>query len=279
MMSDYISGKTIVVTGGGGGFGRLVAQKAAARGALVTCADVNLAGAQETVAAIVAAGGKAQAVSADVRVLNDMKRLVGASEQAYGSVEVMLNNAGIMPLAFIADHATAYEAWMRCIDINLKGVLNGMIAAHDPMLAQGRGHIVNISSIYGNFPVIGAAIYGATKAAVNFMSEAVRMETRGKIKVTTIKPTGVPSTGLGGSVVNPAATVGILGPNMGEFVAMAKALQEGAWPAEFRDRESMSHVPLEPESIADAVLLAIDQPWGVAVSDMTVRATGDCFVL
>ena len=63
-----------------------------------------------------------------------------------------------MPLAFYADHAQASAAWNRCIDINIKGVLNGIIAVHDVMIAQGRGHIVNLSSIYGNFPVVGAAV-------------------------------------------------------------------------------------------------------------------------
>lgn len=145
-MNDYISGKTIVITGAGGGFGRLVAQKAAARGALVTCGDVNAAAAKETVAGIIAAGGRAQSLAADVRILDDLKRLVAASVHEYGSIDVMLNNAGIMPLAFVADHALAYDAWMRCIDINMKGVFNGMIAAHDAMMSQGRGHFVNISS-------------------------------------------------------------------------------------------------------------------------------------
>jgi len=278
-MSDYISGKTIVITGAGGGFGRLVAQKAAARGALVTCGDINVEGVEETVAGIVAAGGRAQAVATDVRNLDELKRLVGASVREYGSIDVMLNNAGIMPLAFVADHAQAYDAWMRCIDINMKGVFNGMVAAHDAMISQGRGHFVNISSIYGNFPVAGAAIYGATKAAVNFMSEAVRKEARGKIKVTTIKPTGVPSTGLGGGVVNRAAIVGIVGQNMEPFMALAKGMEEGSLPSDLSDPESISHMPLGPESIADAVLLAIDQPWGVSVSDMTVRASADYFVL
>ncbi|MGS1109353.1 SDR family oxidoreductase [Achromobacter anxifer] len=278
-MNDHIFGKTIVITGGGSGFGRLVAQKAAARGALVTCGDINVAAAQETVASIIAAGGKAQALAADVRLLADMKRLVGASVQEYGSVDVMLNNAGIMPLAFVADHATAYDAWMRCIDINMKGVFNGMIAAYDPMISQGRGHFVNISSIYGNFPVIGAAIYGATKAAVNFMSEAVRMEARGKIKVTVIKPTGVPTTGLGGSVVNRAAIAGILGPNVTDYLAVSQSQREGTLQSELRDPDSISHVPLEPEYIADAALQAINQPWGVSVSDVTIRASADYFVL
>ncbi len=90
----------------------------------------------------------------------------------------MINNAGIMPLAFFSDHAEAHAAWLRCIDINIKGVLNGQVAAYDTMIEQGRGHIVNVSSIYGNFPVTGAAVYGATKAAVNFLSESLRVEAR-----------------------------------------------------------------------------------------------------
>ncbi|CAB3906037.1 MULTISPECIES: SDR family oxidoreductase [Achromobacter] len=278
-MSDYISGKTIVITGAGGGFGRQVAQQAAARGALVTCGDIDADAAAETVARITAAGGRAQALAADVRILDDLRGLVGASVQRYGSIDVMLNNAGIMPLAFVADHSRAYDAWMRCIDINMRGVFNGMIAAHDAMIFQGRGHFINISSIYGDFPAVGAAIYGATKAAVNFMSEAVRTEARGKIKVTTISPTGVPNTGLGGSVANHAAAVGRVGNNMEQFMAMVKGLQEGALPPDLRDPESLSHMPVEPDSIADAILLAIDQPWGVSVSDMTVRASADCFVL
>ena len=81
-----------------------------------------------------------------------------------------------MPLAFHADHALAAAAWNRCIDINFKGVMHGIMAAHDPMINQGRGHIVNLSSIYSNFPVVGAGVYGATKAAVNFL---VRLIARG----------------------------------------------------------------------------------------------------
>ena len=100
----------------------------------------------------------------------------------------MVNNAGVMPLAFYADHADAGAAWERCIDINIKGVLNGIVAVYDQMIAQGRGHIVNLSSIYGNFPVAGAGVYGASKAAVNFLSEALRVEAQGRIKVTVVKP-------------------------------------------------------------------------------------------
>ena len=74
--------------------------------------------------------------------------------------------------------AAAAEAWDRCIDVNFKGVLHGITAVHDQMTAQGRGHIVNITSIYGNAPVAGAAVYGATKAAVNVLSESLRVGRR-----------------------------------------------------------------------------------------------------
>ena len=278
-MSDHIAGKAIVITGAGGGFGRLVAQTAAARGARVTCGDINERAALETVEGIVASGGQAQALAADVTRLEDVAALIQASLVSYGAVDVVVNNAGIMPLAFFSDHAAAHAAWTRCIDINIKGVLNGMIAAYDPMIAAGRGQIVNVSSIYGNFPVVGAAVYGATKAAVNFLSESFRLETRGKIKVTTVKPTGVPATGLGGSVVNPAAVVGILGANMPEFMQMAAAIRDGSLSPDQLDPEAMGYVSLAPEHIADAILHVVDQPWGISIGDITVRAAGDHFVL
>lgn len=278
-MSDHIAGKAIVITGAGGGFGRLVAQKAAALGAKVTCGDIDGAAAQATADAIVAAGGQALGMTADVTQLDQVVALVGTSVASHGGIDVMVNNAGIMPLAFFSDHAAAYSAWSRCIDINVKGVLHGMIGAYDPMMAAGHGQIVNISSIYGNFPVIGAAVYGATKAAVNVLSESFRLETRGRIKVTTVKPTGVPATGLSGSVINPAASIGIIGHNMTGFTDMVAAMGDGSLPADALDPERMDYLSLAPDHIADAVLYAIDQPWGVSIGDITVRAAGDHFIL
>lgn len=278
-MTGHIAGKSIVITGAGGGFGSLVARKAAALGASVTLGDIDLAAAQGVVDEIVSAGGKALAVAVDVRDLAQVKALVAAAVEAYGAVDVMINNAGIMPLAFFSDHEAAYPAWERCIDINIKGVLNGMVAAYDPMIAAGRGQIVNLSSIYGNFPVIGAAVYGASKSAVNFLSESLRVESRGKIKVTTIKPTGVPSTGLSGTVVNQAAGIGIVAHNMPDFMEMVGQMAEGTFPPERLDPEAMDYASLAPEHIADAVIHAIDQPWGVSIAEVTVRAAGDHFVL
>ena len=277
-MSDYIANKSIVITGAGAGFGELVARKAAARGALVTLGDVNIGRAETVAAEIREAGGKAQARHVDVTDLDAVKALVRAAVDAFGRIDVMINNAGIMPLAFFSDHEAAHLAWHRAIDVNLKGVLNGMIAAHDPMMDNGSGQIVNVSSIYGNFPVVGAAVYGATKAAVNFLSESFRVETRGKIKVSVVKPTGVPGTGLTGSVINRAAGVGIVGQNAGELAAMLLAIEEGKGD-HLMDPESISYARLSPDYIAETILHVIDQPLGVSIGDITVRASGDQFIL
>lgn len=278
-MTNHIAGKSIVITGAGGGFGRLVANKAAALGAKLTCGDIDLAAAQTTANMVTDAGGTAIAVETDVRSLGAVKALVARAVEAHGGIDVMINNAGIMPLAFFSDHKAAYDAWERCIDINIKGVLNGMVAAYDPMIAAGRGQIVNLSSIYGNFPVIGAAVYGASKSAVNFLSESLRVESRGKIKVTTIKPTGVPTTGLSGTVINPAAGVGIVAHNMPEFMGMVQQMGAGTFPAERLSPDSIDYASLAPDHIADAIVHAINQPWGVSISEVTVRAAGDHFVL
>ncbi|WP_298169829.1 SDR family NAD(P)-dependent oxidoreductase [Novosphingobium sp.] len=278
-MTNHIAGKSIVITGAGGGFGRLVALKAAALGAKVACGDIDLAAAEATADAVISAGGAAIAVETDVRDLGAVKALIARAAEAHGRIDVMINNAGIMPLAFFSDHEAAYPAWERCIDINIKGVLNGMVAAYDPMIAAGRGHIVNLSSIYGNFPVIGAAVYGASKSAVNFLSESLRVESRGKIKVTTIKPTGVPTTGLSGTVINPAAGVGIVAHNMPDFMEMVGQMGAGTFPAERLSPDSIDYASLAPDHIADAIIHAINQPWGVSISEVTVRASGDHFVL
>jgi NADP-dependent 3-hydroxy acid dehydrogenase YdfG len=279
MSPSHISGRTIVVTGAGGGFGRILAQQAAERGAKLVGCDVDGAALAGTVDAIRSRGGSATGVVVDVTDLGAMRALVEETVRLHGAVDVLVNNAGVMPLGFFSDHARAAEAWSRCIDINVKGVLNGMIAVYDAMVSQGRGHVVNLSSIYGNYPVAGAAVYGATKAAVNVLSEAFRVETQGRIKVTIVRPTGVPSTGLGGGIVNPAAITGILGQNAAEYLAQLGALMRGEGKPGEADPDSPRYAALAPEHLVAEILHAIDQPWGVSVGDVTVRATGDRYIL
>ncbi len=273
---SHLDGRVVVVTGAASGFGRLVSEMAAARGARVVCSDIDASGVEAVAAGI---GEAACAVVADVTSLASMQALVARAVERFGAVDVLVNNAGIMPLAFYADHARASDAWSRCIDINIKGVLHGMISVYDQMMAQGRGHVVNLSSIYGNYPVVGAGVYGTTKAAVNVMSESLRVESAGRIKVTIVKPTGVPGTNLSGGVINPEAVVGILGQNAASYGARMQGLADGSVDASLLDAQNIEYAVLAPEHLAAQILYAMDQPWGVSIGDITVRASGDGYIL
>lgn len=276
---NHICDKVIVITGGAGGFGHLVATRTAALGAHVVVADIDAGRIDDVVAEITAAGGSVTGAEADVRDLGAMRSLAALAVDRYGAIDVMINNAGVMPLAYYADHERAADAWDRCIDINIKGVLNGTIAVYDQMIAQGRGHVVNLSSIYGNFPVAGAAVYGATKAAVNVLSEALRVESQGRIKVTTVRPTGVPGTGLGDGIVNPDAISGIIGANQTAFAAAIGDVMGGAGDHGRTDPDDIRYWAISPEQLADQIVMVIDQPWGLVISDLTVRAAGEHYVI
>ena len=278
-MTNHLAGRTIIITGAASGFGRLVAQKTAALGAKVVAADLEASALELTVGPIVAAGHDAIAVRADVTARDEMRALAAATVERFGRIDVLVNNAGVMPLAFYSDHEQAADAWDRCIDVNIKGVVNGISAVHDQMMAQGRGHIVNISSTYGNYPVSGAAVYGATKAAVNVLSDALRQESQGRIKVTTIRPTGVPGTGLGAGIINRKALGGILGSRAEDYRDAYRALGGDDPPVELADPDSIGYLAPSPDELADQIVYAIDQPWGISISDLTVRASGEHFVL
>lgn len=277
-MSDYVKGKSIIVTGAASGFGMLVSQKAAAMGAKVTCADINEEGLKAAVANLNDQGYAAQGLVTDVRDAAQVAALAQAAIKEYGAIDVMVNNAGTMPLAFFADHKDALEKWHQCIDINFKGVVNGIAAVHDQMIEQGRGHVINVSSIYGNAPVVGSGVYSATKAAVNYISDTLRVESNGKIKVTAIRPTGV-ATNLSSTMVNPAASVGIMGHFGPEELQKMAEQGEGYMANLDPDEDSMEHRLLNPEQIADNIIYAINQPWGVSISDITIRCSGDKMIL
>ena len=140
MTTDHIAGRTIVVTGAASGFGRLLAQKAAARGARVGACDISADGLADLAANV---DGDIEIGTVDVADLTQMRAFAEQVVDRFGSIDVIINNAGVMPLAFYADHEAAAAAWDRCIDINIKGVLHGIIAVYDQMISQGRGHVVN----------------------------------------------------------------------------------------------------------------------------------------
>jgi NADP-dependent 3-hydroxy acid dehydrogenase YdfG len=277
-MSRYLQDKVIIVTGAASGFGKLISEKCAAGGAKVVGVDVSVDALNEVVEAIRAAGHDATSQVADVADMAQMQAAVRHAVDTYGRVDVIVNNAGVMPLAYFADHALAWEKWHKAIDINIKGVVNGISAVYDTMIEQGRGQVVNISSIYGNAGTEGSGVYSATKAAVDALSDSLRVEAQGKIKVTTVKPTGVLGTHLGGGVVNQMAITGILGNKAAQFFENAINAQNGALRPEQLDVDSIGYWLINPDDLTDAVVHVIDQPWGINISDVTVRASGENYV-
>lgn len=277
-MTNHIDGRVIIITGAGSGFGKLVAEMTAELGAHVVAADINEENLRAVVGGIHAKGQSAEFKLADVTDKEQMDALAAFAVEKFGRVDVMLNNAGIMPLAFFADHKKAWMAWDKAIDINIKGVVNGITAVYDQMIEQGYGQVVNISSIYGNAGIAGSAVYSATKAAVTVLSDALRIESKGKIKVTTLKPTGVPGTNLASAIVNEGAILGLVGQYASSYLKNVEKATKGELSAEQTDPNSIQYWAITPEELAENVVYVINQPWGVSISDITVRASGDEYV-
>lgn len=277
-MSQYLQDKVILITGAGGGFGQLIAEKVAAQGAKVVGVDINEAGLKAVFEGIAAAGFTGTYKVADV---TDMDQVVAAAQHGiaeFGALDVLVNNAGVMPLAYFADHERAWQKWHKAIDINIKGVVNGISAVYDQMIEQGRGQVVNISSIFGNAGIDGSGVYSATKAAVTTISDSLRIEAKGKIKVTTVKPTGVTGTNLASWIVNEQAILGLTGQRAGTYMENVGHLTEGTMRPEQKDVDSIEYWLIKPDDLADAVVHVIDQPWGISISDITVRASGEDYL-
>ena len=278
-MPNYLKGKVIIVTGAAAGFGEILSRKISAMGAKIVAADIDQKGLGKVTKLVREQGGEIIGVATDVTDKDQMRHLADKALMEFNAIDVLINNAGIMPLAFYSDHQKAEDSWERCIDINIKGVLNGIVAVHDQMIKQGGGHIVNLASIYGNYPTAGGGVYGATKAAVIFLSESLRIESQGKIKVTIVRPTGVPATKLGAGIINPAAVTGLLGQNTASYMSKFEAAEAGQLPPSMTDINHIEYFALDPESLVDQIIYAINQPEGVAISDITVRASGDGYVI
>jgi NADP-dependent 3-hydroxy acid dehydrogenase YdfG len=277
-MSTHLQDKVIIVTGAASGFGRLISEKCAAGGAKVVGVDVSVDALNEVFDGIRAAGRDGTTQVADVADMAQMRAVAQHAVDTYGRIDVIVNNAGVMPLAYFSDHEAAWEKWHKAIDINIKGVVNGIAAVYDTMIAQGRGQVVNISSIYGNAGTEGSGVYSATKAAVDALSESLRLEAQGKIKVTNLKPTGVLGTQLAGGVVNQLAVTGILGHKAPLFFENAVNAQNGALQPEQLDVDSIGYWLINPDDLTDAVIHVIDQPWGINISDVTVRASAENYI-
>lgn len=137
----------------------------------------------------------------------------------------------------------------------------------------------NISSIYGNAGTAGSGVYSATKAAVRVLSDSLRVEAQGKIKVTVVRPTGVMGTGLGGGIVNPQAIVGLTGQHTERFGERVQRLGSGGLRPEETAVDDVRYWAITPDDLVRQIVYAIDQPWGVTIGDITVRATGEDYIL
>ena len=271
---DRIADRVIVLTGAANGFGKLVAEQAAERGASVIGLDINEEALEAVFAPLAAQGYKVAWKKADVSILEDMQAGAALAIENFGRIDVMINNAGIMPLAFFQiTKKPQGPGTARLISTSRRRTRD--LRVYDQMMKQGQGHVINVSSTYGNAPTEGSAIYGATKSAVNLISDSLRMETQGKIKVSVVRPTGVAATGLAKSIVNFKAVIGMLGHHNDASLDKMKMLMSGTLPEDLASPESVGYFSLAPEYISDAILYVIDQPWGVLISDITVRASGE----
>lgn len=275
---NYVKDKVIIITGAAGAFGGLVSRKLAAMGGKIVMADIKEDNLKTAVEEIKTSGGEATYTVTDVTNRDQMFAMAEYAKNTYGRIDVLVNNAGTMPVSFMADHKIAWEAWDLCINIGIHGTLYGIEAVYDTMIEQGCGQIINISSIWGNSPAKGAAAYVATKAAVRYLTESLSKETRGKIKTTVVRPTGI-STGLMTTIVNSDGNVGILQDEFENWKERAKLRMEGKAPAEASDVNSIQLWSLPADYLADNIVYVINQPWGVNISDITIRASGDLFML
>jgi NADP-dependent 3-hydroxy acid dehydrogenase YdfG len=245
-----IQDKVIVITGASSGLGEAAARHLAASGAKLVLAARRADRLETLVAEIEANGGQAWAVTTDVAKRDDVENLIRQAVEKFDHVDVLINNAGVMPLAPMA--LRKVDEWDQMIDVNIKGTLYGIAAVLPGMQARKSGHIINLSSVAG-LKVSGGlgTVYSATKFAVKAISEGLRTEVAGdNIRVTTLYPGAIDSELKHGS--SDAAS----GSAMQAFYA---ANEIGA------------------DSIARAIAYAIEQPADVAINEITIRPTRQDF--
>ncbi len=241
-----IKDKVVAITGASSGIGEATARFLAAKGGHVVLGARRTDRLEALAKAIAEKGGSVRIRALDVVSLDDMKTFIGFAKAEFGHLDVLVNNAGVMPLSPLA--SLKVEEWNRMIDVNIKGVLHGIAAALPGMKVQGSGQIINLSSIGGHAVSPTAAVYCATKFAVRAISDGLRQETD-KIRVTIVSP-GVTESELADSISDAAGRDEM------------KAFRRIAIPA---------------DAIARAIAYAIEQPDEVDVSEIIVRPTASPF--
>lgn len=241
---EGIEGKIVVITGASSGLGEATARHLSLRGATVVLGARRLDRIDALAAELAGRGKKAIAVQTDVTQRAQVRHLVEAAVAAYGRIDVMINNAGLMPHSPL--ERLKVDDWDRMIDVNLKGVLYGIAAALPPMQAQKSGHIINVSSVAGHKVRPGGAVYSATKHAVRALSEGLRQEVKPyNIRTTVISP-GAVDTELPNSITEP------------DVAANMRKVYEVAVPA---------------DAFARAVAYAMSQPDDIDINEILFRPT------
>ncbi len=242
-----IQDKIVVITGASSGIGEATARLLAGRGAHVVLGARRTERLQRLCAEIEEAGGSAEYHALDVTDLQSVQALVEQTVARHGRLDVMLNNAGVMPLSKL--EALKVQEWNQMIDVNIRGVLHGIAAALPIMQQQRCGQFINIASIGAYAVSPTAAVYCATKYAVRAISEGLRQEVGGDIRVTLVSP-GVTESEL------------------------AESISDEGGRAEMREFRKIS---IPAEAIARAIAYAIEQPADVDVSEIIVRPTASPF--
>jgi NADP-dependent 3-hydroxy acid dehydrogenase YdfG len=238
-----IEGKVVVITGASSGLGEATARHLSAEGATVVLGARRLVRIQAIARELGDREGKAVALRTDVTDHAQVKALVDLAVERFGRIDVILNNAGLMPHSPL--ERLRIDDWDRTIDVNLKGVLYGIAAVLPHMTRQKSGHIINVSSVAGHKVRPAGAVYSATKAAVRMLSEGLRQEVKPyNIRTTVISP-GAVATELPSSITERDIAEGI-----------QKFYAEYAIPA---------------ESFARMVSFAISQPEDVDISEILFR--------
>ena len=238
-----VENKVVAITGASSGIGEATAKLLAQNGAKVVLGARRTDKLEKLVKEIYSSGGTAEFKAVDVTDREDVKAFVEFVKDKFGRVDVIFNNAGVMPLSPM--NALKVEEWDNMINVNIRGVLNGIAAGLPIMEAQGSGQIINTASIGAHVVVPTAAVYCATKYAVWAISEGLRQELQ-HIRVTTLSP-GVVDTELGSDITDESSK-GLL--------------------------EDFRKTALPSEAIARAVLYAVSQPDDVDVNEVIVRPVG-----
>jgi NADP-dependent 3-hydroxy acid dehydrogenase YdfG len=244
-MADNASDTVVAVTGASSGIGEATARLLAARGASLVLGARRVARLERIADDLRAHGADVIPLEVDVTRREDLDRLVRGAVDRFGRLDVLVSNAGISKLGPLADGDV--DGWSAMIDVNLRGVLNGIAAAMPVFRRQRRGHFVTTVSTAGLKIVPEMGVYAGTKNAVRTVMESLRQEsTDGVIRTTSISP-GFVRTELGDSIDAPAAR------------------------AEIRSR--MDEIGLAPEAVARAVAFAIEQPHDVEIGEIVIRPT------